>query len=225
MQSINQSKEDSMDQLKKEQIHDEEVKKILDEMQEQYLIDKTYELIKDNKIEFEYDEKQYRVRLLNAKEKDELDMIRRKKFGQLLKDGDILLEKDLIVAYQERGINIEEIDEEIKKLNAQIDDQNYKLGEALSKQPGDIILKTYKDEIVRLTIRTRELVIQKSHLLEYSLENQLQNFVAQAISYLCLDVKVEDKWIKAFNTLDDFMNQDDKLINLSAIYSMYLYHR
>lgn len=214
-----------MDQLKKEQIHDEEVKKILDEMQEQYLIDKTYELIKDNKIEFEYDEKQYRVRLLNAKEKDELDMIRRKRFGQLLKDKDILLEKDLIIAYQERGINIEEIDEEIKKLNAQIDDQNYKLGEALSKQPGDIILKTYKDEIVRLTIKVRELVIQKSHLLEYSLENQLQNFVAQAISYLCLEEKVENEWQRVFYSLDDFMKQDDRLINIVGMYSMYLHYR
>lgn len=214
-----------MDQLKKEQIHDEEVKKILDEMQEQYLIDKTYELIKDNKIEFEYDEKQYRVRLLNAKEKDELDMIRRKRFGQLLKDKDILLEKDLIIAYQERGINIEEIDEEIKKLNAQIDDQNYKLGEALSKQPGDIILKTYKDEIVRLTIKVRELVIQKSHLLEYSLENQLQNFVAQAISYLCLEEKVQNEWQRVFYSLDDFMKQDDRLINIVGMYSMYLHYR
>jgi len=214
-----------MDQIKKEQIHDEEVKKILDEMQEEYLIDKTYELIKDNKIEFEYDDKSYRVRLLNAKEKDELDMIRRKRFGQLLKDQDILLEKDLIIAYQERGINIEEIDEDIKKLNAQIDDQNYKLGEALSKQPGDIILKTYKDEIVRLTIKIRELVIQKSHLLEYSLENQLQNFVAQAISYLCLEEKVENEWQRVFYSLDDFMKQDDRLINIVGMYSMYLHYR
>ena len=214
-----------MDQIKKEQIHDEEVKKILDEMQEEYLIDKTYELIKDNKIEFEYDDKSYRVRLLNAKEKDELDMIRRKRFGQLLKDQDILLEKDLIIAYQERGINIEGIDEDIKKLNAQIDDQNYKLGEALSKQPGDIILKTYKDEIVRLTIKVRELVIQKSHLLEYSLENQLQNFVAQAISYLCLEEKVENEWQRVFYSLDDFMKQDDRLINIVGMYSMYLHYR
>jgi len=214
-----------MDQIKKEQIHDEEVKKILDEMQEEYLIDKTYELIKDNKIEFEYDDKSYRVRLLNAKEKDELDMIRRKRFGQLLKDQDILLEKDLIIAYQERGINIEGIDEDIKKLNAQIDDQNYKLGEALSKQPGDIILKTYKDEIVRLTIKIRELVIQKSHLLEYSLENQLQNFVAQAISYLCLEEKVENEWQRVFYSLDDFMKQDDRLINIVGMYSMYLHYR
>jgi hypothetical protein len=68
-----------------------------------YTRDKTYEeLIKDNKIIFTYKDKKYRVRLLNLSEKEELDTLRRKKFGQLLKDKDILLEKDLIAQYKER---------------------------------------------------------------------------------------------------------------------------
>jgi len=214
-----------MDQLKKDQLHDEEIKKILDTMSEEYQVDRVAELIKDNKIEFDYDGKQYRVRLLNAKEKDELDMIRRRRFGQLLKDKDILLESDLIIAYQEKGINIGELDEQIKKINAELAAQNYKLGEALVKTPGDTILKSYKIEIVGLTYRLNELNIQRNHLLEYSLENHLQIFIAQAISYLCLDVKVEDKWVRAFQNLDSFMNQEDKLINLVGLYSMYLYYR
>jgi hypothetical protein len=214
-----------MEQIKKEALHDEEVKKILDQMQEDYQIDKVSELIKDNKIEFEFEEKQYRVRLLNAKEKDELDLMRRRRFGQLLKDKDILLESDLIIAYQEKGIDIEDLDKKIKNLNSQLLDQNYKLGEALVKTPGDTILNTYKQEIIKLNYKLRELIIQRSHLLEYSLENYLQNFVEQAISYLCLDIKVEDKWIRAFNSLDDFMTSNDHLINLTAMYSMYLHHR
>ena len=214
-----------MEQLKKEKIHDDEVKKILDTMSEEYQIDKVSELIKDNKIEFEFEEKQYRVRLLNAKEKDELDMVRRRKFGQLLKDKDILLEKDLIIAYQEKGIDIEDLDSKIKNLNAQIEAQNYKLGEALAKSPGDSILNTYKKEIINLTYKLHELTIQRGHLLEYSLETHLQNFIAQAISYLCLDIKVEDKWVRAFGTLDDFMSQDDRLVNLVALYSLYLHYR
>ena len=214
-----------MDQIKKEALHNEEVKKILDEMQENYQIDKVQDLIKDNKIEFEFEEKQYRVRLLNSKEKDELDLIRRRRFGQLLKDKDILLEKDLIIAYQEKGIDIKALDEEINHINNQISDQNYKLGEALAKTPGDTILNTYKEEIIKLTYKLNELIIQRGHLLEYSLENHLQNYVAQAISYLCLDIKVEDKWIRAFGTLDNFMSQDDKLVNLVAMYSTYLHYR
>ncbi len=213
-----------MDQIKKEELHNEEVKKILDEMQESYQIDKVAELIKDNKIEFSYEDKEYRVRLLNSKEKDELDMIRRRRFGQLLKDKDILLEKDLIIAYHEKGIDIKSLDEEINHINNQITDQNYKLGEALAKTPGDVILNTYKKEIINLIYKLHELTIQRGHLLEYSLENHLQNYVAQAISYLCLDEKVNDKWVRAFNTLDDFMSQDDRLVNLVALYSLYLHY-
>jgi len=215
-----------MEQIKSEVLRDEEITKILDKMREEYQVDKIAELIKDNKIEFENNGNQYRVRLLNAKEKDELDMIRRRKFGQLLKDKDILLEKDLMIAYKEKGINIEiEIDEKIKNLNAQLEDISYKLGQALAKTPGDTILKTYKEEIIKLNFKIRGLTIQRGHLLEYSLENHLQNFVAQAISYLSLDVKIEDKWIRAYTSLEEFMKQEDSLIELTGMYSMYLHYR
>jgi len=214
-----------MEQIKREALHDEEVKKILDKMQEDYQVDKVKDLIQDNKIEFEFGEKQYRVRLLNAKEKDELDLIRRSRFGQLLQDKNILLEAKLITAYQEKGINISELDAKIKNLNSQINDLNYKLGEALVKTPGDIILNTYKQDILKLTYQLHEVTIQRGHLLEYSLENHLQNYVAQAISYLSLDVKTDDKWARAFDKLENFMEQDEKLINLTAMYSMYLHYR
>jgi hypothetical protein len=215
-----------MDQIKKETLKEEEIQKILEKMQEEYQIDKVAELVKDNKIEFKYQEKIYRVRFLNANEKDELDMIRRRKFGQLLQDKDILLEKSLINAYKEKGINIEEeIDNKLKLLNAQLADVNYKLGEALVKTPGDTILKTYREEVIDLTSKIRELTIQRGHLLEYSLENHLQNFVAQAISYLSLEIKIEDKWIKAYNSLEEFMKQEDTLIELVGMYSMYLHYR
>lgn len=215
-----------MDQIKKETLKEEEIQKILEKMQEEYQIDKVAELVKDNKIEFKYQEKIYRVRFLNANEKDELDMIRRRKFGQLLQDKDILLEKSLINAYKEKGINIEEeIDNKLKLLNAQLADVNYKLGEALVKTPGDTILKTYREEVIDLTSKIRELTIQRGHLLEYSLENHLQNFVAQAISYLSLETKLDDKWIKAYNSLEEFMKQEDTLIELVGMYSMYLHYR
>lgn len=209
----------------REELRNEEIKKILDNMTEEYQIDKVKDLIKNNQIEFDYLEKNYRVRLLTPKEVDELDLIRRRRFGQLIRDKDILLESDLIVAYKEKGIDIKSIDEEINHINNQITDQNYKLGEALAKTPGDTILNTYKKEIINLTYKLHELTIQRGHLLEYSLENHLQNYVAQAISYLCLDIKVEDKWVRAFDKLDTFMEQDDRLVNLVAVYSLYLHYR
>lgn len=214
-----------MDKKVREELRHEEAKKILDSMNEEYNIGKVQEMIKDNQIEFTYEEKEYRVRLLTAKEKDELDYLRRKKYGQLIQDRDILLEKDLIVVYKERGLDISELDVEIKKISKQIAELNYKLGASLANKSGDTVLKTYEEDIKKLTAQLYEIMIKKNHLLEYSLENQLNNYVAKITSYLSLDIKIEDKWIRAFNSLDDYMNTSDKLINLAGTYSMALqYH-
>jgi hypothetical protein len=209
----------------RESLREEEAKKILDTINEDYDMSKIYEMIKDNKIEFEFAEKSYRVRLLNAKEKDELDTLRRKKFGQLLQDKDIMMEKDLINTYKERGINIEELDKEINQINKKIADVNFKLGASLANKAGESTLKMFKEEIDALTNELYKVMIKKNHLLDFSLENQLQNYVAKIISFLSLDIKIEEKWVRAYLKLDDYLQAEEKLVNLSAMYSMALTYR
>ena len=214
-----------MEEQVRNELRQEEAKKIVDTMNEEYNIGKVYEMIKDNKIEFDFEGKQYRVRLLNVKEKDELDTQRRKKFGQLMQDRDIMMEKDLIVIYKERGIDIEELDKEINRINKQIEDVNYKLGDALVKAPGDTILKTYKEEIIKLLNDFYEIQVKKNHLLEYSLENQLINHVAKVLSYLSLDILVGTDWTRAYNSIDEYLKADEKLLNLVAVYSTAIHNR
>lgn len=197
---------------------------IVKEMGESLELAKVEEMIKDNKITFEHDNKKYRVRLLNLSEKEELDMYRRKKFGQLIKDKDILLEKNLITQYKERGIDIDiEIDEKVKKLNAEDIDLQIKLGEAISKNEADTILKNYKDQIEDLRIQKRVLQTQRTLLLEFSLENQLLNWVAQIITYLSAEVYDNEQWKRAFNSLEEFQKcEDNKLIDKLAQHSILL---
>jgi len=123
-----------------------EAQKIIDDMSKAVDISKIEDLIKDNKIVFMHKEKEYRVRLLDRGEKEELDMLRRKKFGQLIQDKDILLEKDLRVQYKERGLNIDEIDEAIKKLSAQEVNLQMSLGEAITKNESETIFNTIKSK-------------------------------------------------------------------------------
>ena len=213
-----------MEEKVRENLRNEEIKKIVDTMNDEYGISKVRELIKDNKIEFDFDGKQYRVRLLTAKEKDELDYLRRKKFGQLLQDKDILLSGSLIKLYEERGIKISDLDTEISKINKKIADTNYKLGKALADKLCENILKTYREEIEKLANELYEVLVKKNHLLEFTLENQLANYVAKIISYLSLDIKVKKEWVRAYNNVEDFMSADDKLINITATYSMTLHN-
>jgi len=215
-----------MEENVREELRQEESKKILETINDEYNIGKVQEMIKDNKIEFEYADKNYRVRLLSVKEKDELDFLRRKYFGKLLTDKEILMEKDLIRLYKERGLDIEEeFDKEIGRVNKKIADTNYKLGESLANKGGEIIFKTYREELEKLTNELYELMIRKNHLLEFSLEQQLINYVAKIASYLSLDIKVEENWMRAFNSIDDYLQSDEKLINLSATYSMAIMYR
>lgn len=201
----------------------EDAEAIVKSMEKETELSKIEELVKDNKISFEYEGKKYRVRLLNLAEKEELDYLRRKKFGQLLKDRDILLEKDIIIQLKERGMDVGEIDEEIKKLNAEEIDQRLKLGEALAKNESESILKPYKEKIESLQMQKSILRTQRTLLLEFSLENQLLNFVAQVITYLSLDENKDGKWQRMFTTLEDFQHYpDNKLIDKTASYSMLL---
>ena len=207
----------------KNKIREEQAKKIVDDMNEENELSLIMEMIKDNKIEFDYEGNRYRVRLLNLKEKEELDQLRRKKFGQLIKDKDILLEKDLIKVYKEREIDIDEIDKEIKALVQKELDLELNLGEEISKKSAENVLQQYKEKIKQCRYQQAILKTRKSLYLEFSLENQLLNYVAQLITYLSLEVFKDDEWIKMFNNLDDFQSYfDEKLINKAGIYSMAL---
>lgn len=181
------------------------------------------EFIKDNKIIFNYKDKKYRVRLLNLAEKEELDNYRRKKFGQLMRDKDVLLEKDLIKQYKERGIDIEELNEQIKKIDAELMSLHIKLGEAISKNEMESILLNYKEQIEDFKVKKQILNTQKNLLLEFSFENALLNYVAQVITYLSLEENIDNKWKRMFKTLEEFqIYEDNELINKAGSYSMFL---
>lgn len=201
-----------------------EAQKIIADMSKDLDMSMIEEFIKDNKISFKHEDKEYRVRLLDRGEKEELDMLRRKKFGQLIQDKDILLEKDLIKQYKERGLDIEEIDEDMKKLSAEELSIQIKLGESIANNEGETILKTYKEQIENIRTDKQIKSAQKTLLLEFSLENMLLNYVAEIITYLSLDVQNEDgTWKRLFNSLEEFKaNKDEQLIAKAGQYSMIL---
>lgn len=212
-----------MEEIKKETSSTEDAQEILNKFNEDKELAKAEALIIDNKIEFEYEERTYRVRLLNLPEKEELYMLKLSKFGQLLKNKDILMEKDLIKTYAERGINIAELTDQIKKLEAEIFDMQFSLGEAISKSEAKTILKTYEDRINILKQSKQLLIIQKSSYLSNSLESQLENYEAQFITYLTLEIFDGEKWNKAFKTFEEFKKcEEEELINRAGTRSMFL---
>jgi hypothetical protein len=204
----------------------EEAQKLAKELNDKYELDKVAEMVKTNIISFSFKDKEYRVRLLNQKEKDELDLFRRRKFGELLQDKNILFESELIRLYKEKGIDIEkEIDDKIKKLLTELNNKRMKLGEALEKKEPESILKTYADEIEELEREIYGLTIQKSNLLENSFEKTLENQVIKYLSYLSLETKVNEEFVRAYTKVEDFLKTEDELIGKTITYSMALNYR
>lgn len=207
----------------KELLREEEANKIAKDLKEKYELDKVAEMVKDNKISFTFKDKEYQVRLLNQKEKDELDLFRRRKYGELLQDKNILFEKQIIKLCKEKGIDIEtEIDDKSNKIMIEINNKRMKLGESLEKNETDSILKTYRDEIDELLNEIYGLTVQKSILLENSFEKTLENYVIKVLSWLSLEKKVDEDFVRAFDKIEDFLKADEELIGKSITYSMSL---
>lgn len=201
----------------------EEAKAIVDKMQEEINIAKVIEMLKDNKIEFTHKTLEYRVRLLTIGEREELDILRKQKFGELLKDSNILFAKEIIKLYKEKGVDIEEIDDSIAKLQSQETDIAMQVGEAISKKENELVLKAYEEKINNILIEKKVLIAQKTMLLENCFENILEDFVYKCLAYLSLEKKQEENWVKAYNTFIDFNNEtDSELIIKAAEYAMIL---
>lgn len=209
--------------MEKELLSKEDAQKLLEKIQSDKDLTSIEEFIKNNFIEFEHNSNQYRVRLLSLKDKLLLHEFKLRKFGEYLQDKNILMEKDLIKIYKDRGIDIEAIDDSMKKLSAEIVDIQLKLGEALSKHETDAILNNYKSKIETLQAEKKIKFLQKTDLLSMSLENQLLNYEAEIITFLTLEISKDSKWERLFASYEDFINcEDEALINKAGTRSILL---
>ena len=194
------------------------------------MVDKTFvsNLIKDNKLEFDCKEQHYRARLLSYRERQAANEKRVAKYLELLnmKDekGDFLYksEIDLKKLYKERGDDIDTLDNRFKTLEAQKNVLQEKLGQALTENKPDAELTQFKDEIAQITKEQQEFSMKKSQMLEFSVENQLMNFVYTYVAFLTTERQELEQWVKVWNTFDEFEMADNTLINMAIFYSTLL---
>jgi hypothetical protein len=198
----------------------EDAQKIVEEMTKDKDLTEAEEMIHNNKITFSYNEKKYRVHLLDSSDREELDVLRRKKFNSMLQEKDdkgnyvYLSSKKLIKVLKERDdIDIEKSLEELKKISSEIFDLQKKLGESESQNEGETILKNYHDKIAELLIRQSIIETQNTLLLSFSLENVLEEYVYKIITYLSSETLEEGIWKKLFASIEEFEKyKDEQLI-------------
>jgi len=161
--------------------------------------------VKDNKVEFKSGEKVYRVRKPDFPERDKIQQIRRKKYLELIKDDEMLFRKQWVDLYKKKNIDINKMEDDIKRKQSEIESLLLRLVKVTD--PGSIT--TLKDDILKLRSAQFDLTIEKTDLLQYSIEDQLLLHDNTYTTYLVLERKENDKWVRHFNNFKDFQKCTD----------------
>jgi len=166
-------------------------------------------VIKDNKIVFTSGKNTFRVRKPSLSEQQEIDTIRRKKYGELVSDDSYMFKKQWVEIYNKKGVDINKMYDDAKRI--QDDIRGLLLRLAKTSDPKSI--KTLKDEINKTRDKLYNLSIRTTDLLVYSIEDQLTIHVNSYTAYVVLERKEEEKWVKHFESYDVFeKSQDNDLI-------------
>ena len=172
-------------------------------------------IIKDNKIVFESGGKSFRVRKPTLSEQQEIDSIRRKKYMELVRDNSFMFRKQWIEIYKKKGIDINKMDDDIKR----IQDDLRALLLRLAKTAEPKAVKLLKDEVNKSKDKAYGLSIEKTDLLVYSIEDQLTIHVNSYTTYIVLERNEGGKWDKAFKSYEDFeKSENDDLVGKSFYY-------
>lgn len=181
-------------------------------------------LIKDNKVEFKLKEKDkvivYRIRKLTFKEQEEVNTMRMKKYNEMLNTMDdkenpvYEFRKDWIEKLKKRKIDVESMENEIRDLSRKIEDVLYKLAQTKDEKS----INTLKEEVNDLRKKQATLSMQITDYLHYSIEDQLNTYVNFYNTYLALERKEKDNWVKVFKSYNEFENCDNENLINQAIY-------
>lgn len=171
-------------------------------------------IIKDNKIEFQIDDKVYRVRKLTSLEEQELEKQRRIKYTALVLDNSYLFKKEWVAKYLEKGIDLDKKEKKIRANQYEIETLLLKL--AKTSDPKNIDVLT--ESINKLKDEQFEISIEVTNLLQYCVESQLSNFVISYTTYVVLEVKDNENWNKVFKSYEEFDKSENNLLIGKALY-------
>lgn len=205
-------------------------KEIETKLSEVMNLDTIEEFLKHNEFEFDYKDVTYRIKKPDYKQKQKTYQKKLEKYMKLLQeknsDGTFryCAEVDLRKIYKSRGIDIDALDKKISTLRQQQESYMLKLGEALKNKAPRNELEIYRKEIEKIVKENQELVVKKTMLLEPTIESQTSFYILSYMTFLIVEKKAkgkdlgegkkeEDKWVRVWNTWEEYEAADEELIN------------
>ena len=177
------------------------------------------ELVRDNQVEFTIADVKYRIKKPNFEQKQVLTFERTRKFVELLKSPNQLMEKDLVEVYAQRGIKISDFDDKFTAAQTEINSYRIKLGEALVAEKPKEELDVFKKEIMFLIAKQRALMMEKTIMLEATIETQIYLYVYTYLASMITEKLVGETWQCAWPSYDAFIKEDGELVNKIIYYA------
>ena len=211
-------------------IKDKEIKKKVEKINETFKEDIDLALVEDilknNEYLFTYKDVKYKVRKPSFGEKQAAYEKKVEREIYLLEAKDengkyrYKSAEDLKKLYKNRGIDVDELDNKFLTLEQKKNDLKLKLGKGLKDKKPKNELKIYHDEIFKIDLTQKELSFKKAKLLEISIENQLDIMTYSYLTYLISEKLVDEKWVKVWNSYEEFKSSPDDIINKVSYYAV-----
>ena len=202
---------------------EESVKEITEKtkgiLKEQYV----QEIISKNEVQFEINSIKYRVRRPSYEQKQKVMAARTQKFLSLLRDKDQLREKDLIELYLTRGIDIADLDRQIRNFQSQREELSMKIGKMLEENKDEEFILPLKKDLQEVIAKQNVPLMEKSVYLELSIESQVNVYAYVYMAGLITEKLVEsvqaenappsESWCKSWVSYDDFIKENEDVVN------------
>lgn len=203
---------------------EEEIQEKLEEVKKQINLSLVEQLLTNNTHEFQVKDDTYRVTRPTFAQKKAINGVKMKELNRLLRDPDCLFEKDIIELLKTKGVDIPDLDNQLKVLETQKEKLQISLGEVLAKKENEADLHVFKEEIEKIDTKQQTISFQKAFYLENTIENQVTIEIYCYTSYLITEKAVEEsgqpiQWIKPWKDYDDFINSSEELVNAVTFYA------
>jgi hypothetical protein len=167
-------------------------------------------IIQDNKLVFIVGDKSYRVRMPSQSEQALIDHKRNLTQLEYLNQEGCITRKQLISRLKEVGVlDIEKVDERKEELTKELKQMWMILATKTSIEKTRI--EEYKEKINKIQNELKNIAIEIGTQLSPSLESRLEKFIVEYTTFLCTDKQVDGKWIRVWETIDDFNKEDSSL--------------
>ncbi|MCK9542831.1 MAG: hypothetical protein M0R03_12460 [Novosphingobium sp.] len=179
-------------------------------------------LIQDNKVLIPMGTALLRARMPNQSEQSIAEEYRNAKKLEIMRSGNCVTKKKLVVLLKESGVaDIEELEDQKKKLVEDL--QSVWINLAVRHSTEVVSIENFKEEEKMLRDKIKDISIEISNQLVESLETQLEKAYIERLTSMCIEKCMSDNiWVKKWETFEDYQKEDITVTDYAITYMTWL---